>query len=90
LIVIPTLEKLWRKAKDYDLNISKVSENALEEMIACIEKPSQREQHENRSNDCLDSNGGAHTHAKILSTLLGEDSPKTPLYSADCSLTLAP
>jgi len=60
LIVIPTLEKLRQKAKDCGLNISKVSENALEEMIACTEKPSQREQHENRSNDCLDSNSGGH------------------------------
>ena len=47
---------LVQKAKDYGLNISKVSENALNEMIARIERPISPKELEDRSES---NNGGA-------------------------------
>ena len=70
-VMIRIEEKLWRKAKDYGLNISKVSENALKEMIARIEKPSSREQRENCSNDCSDNCPGAAAGIRTRVTGLG-------------------
>ena len=42
-------EELVRKAKNYGLNISKISENALKEMIARIERPITQNKPENYS-----------------------------------------
>ena len=54
-VMIRIDEDLIKKAKEYGLNISKVSENALKEMIDRIEIPKSQSKHA----DCPENNGGS-------------------------------